>query len=207
MTGNEKLRKENQSLRNEIAELKEKLQKISEEFSSKKAELTKPDAEKKMSSECAHSLEFVSSKYDDLVAFKDEAVKQIKQLFTRVAEISILCDRIAKSIDTLEAYSYQFNVKIVGMPATTQNETSDQTVALCLRLFEALGVEDVSLNDIDIAHRIPSRSASNRPNAIVCKFTRRLAKGKVMAARKRLENLEASQLGFPDDFDISHINF
>lgn len=206
MTGNEKLRKENQSLRNEIAELKEKLQKISEEFSSKKAELTKPDAEKKMSSEGANSLEFVSSKYDDLVAFKDEAVKQIKQLFTRVAEISILCDRIAKSIDTLEAYSYQFNVKIVGMPATTQNETSDQTVALCLRLFEALGVEDVSLNDIDIAHRIPSRSASNRPNAIVCKFTRRLAKGKVMAARRRLENLEASQLGFPDDFDISHIN-
>ena len=51
-----------------------------------------------MSSEGAHSLEFVSSKYDDLVAFKDEAVKQIKQLFTRVAEISILCDRIAKSI-------------------------------------------------------------------------------------------------------------
>ena len=95
------------------------------------------------------------------------------------------------------------------MPATTQNETSDQTVALCLRLFEALGVEDVSLNDIDIAHRIPSRSASNRPNAIVYKFTRRLAKGlkgKVMAARRRLENLEASQLGFPDDFDISHIN-
>ena len=203
MTGNEKLRKENQSLRNEIAELKEKLQKISEEFSSKKAELTKPDAEKKMSSERAHSLEFVSSKYDDLVAFKDEAVKQIKQLFTRVAEISILCDRIAKSIDTLEAYSYQFNVKIVGMPATTQNETSDQTVALCLRLFEALGVEDVLLNDIDIAHRVPSRSASNRPNAIVCKFTQRLAKGKVMAAQRRLENLEASQLGFPDDFDIS----
>ena len=93
------------------------------------------------------------------------------------------------------------------MPPTTQNETSDQTVALCLRLFEVLGVEDVSLNDIDIAHRIPSGSASNRPNVIVCKFTRRLAKGKVMAARRRLENLEASQLGFPDDFDISHINF
>ena len=92
------------------------------------------------------------------------------------------------------------------MPATTQNETSDQTVALCLRLFEALGVEDVSLNNIDIAHRIPSRSASSRPNAIFCKFTRRLAKGKVMAVRRKLENLEASQLGFPDDFDISHIN-
>ena len=208
MTGSEKLRKENQSLRNEIAELKEKLQKISEDFSSKEALLTKPRTERKMSPEQAHSVEFVSSQYDDLVSFKVEATKQIKQLFTRVAEISILCDRIAKSIDALEAYSYQFNVKIVGMPTATEHhsETSDQTVALCLKLFEALGVDDVSINDIDIAHRIPSRSPSNRPNAIVCKFTRRLAKGKVMAARRRLENLEASQLGFPDDFDISHIN-
>ena len=62
--------------------------------------------------------------------------------------LMFFCDRIAKSIDTLKAYSYQFNVKIVDMLATTQNKTSDQTVALCLRLFEALGVEDVSLNDI-----------------------------------------------------------
>ena len=106
--------------------MKEKLQKISEDFLSKKAELTKPQAEKKMSPERAHSVGFVSSKYDDLVAFKDEA-KQIKQLFTRGDEISVLCDRIAKSIDALEAYSYQFNVKIEGMPAAKENETSDQT--------------------------------------------------------------------------------
>ena len=119
MTGSEKLRKKNQSLRNEIAELKEKLQKISEDFSSKKVELTKPQAEQKMSPERAHSVEFVSRKYDDLVAFKNETAKQIKQLFTRVAEISILCDQIAKSIDALEAHSYQFNVKIVGMPAAS----------------------------------------------------------------------------------------
>ena len=62
--------------------------------------------------------------------------------------LMFFCDRIAKSIDTLKAYSYQCNVKIGDMLATTQNKPSDQTVALCLRLFEALGVEDVSLNDI-----------------------------------------------------------
>ena len=101
---------------------------MSEDFSSKKAELTKPQAEKKMSPERAQSVEFVSAKYDDLLAFKDEAAKQIKQLFTRDAEISIPCDRIAKSIDALEAYSYQFNVKIVGISAATENENSDQTV-------------------------------------------------------------------------------
>ena len=67
-----------------------------------------------MSPERAHSVGFVSSKYDDPVAFKDEAAKEIKQLFTTVDEISVLCDRIAKFIDPLEAYSYQFNVKIEG---------------------------------------------------------------------------------------------
>ena len=103
MTGSEKLRKENQSLRNEVAELKEKLQKISEDISSKEAVLTKPRTERKMSPEQAHSVEFISGQYDDLVSFKVEATKQIKQLFTRVAEISILCDRIAKSIDALES--------------------------------------------------------------------------------------------------------
>ena len=51
------------------------MRKSSEDFSSKKAELTKPQAGKKMSPERAHSVEFVSSKYDDLVAFKDEAAK------------------------------------------------------------------------------------------------------------------------------------
>ena len=80
-----------------------------------------------MSPERAHSVGFVSSKYDDPLAFKDEAAKEIKQPFTTVDEISVLCDRIAKSIDALEAYSYQFNVKIEGMPAATENETSDQT--------------------------------------------------------------------------------
>ena len=58
-----------------------------------------------MSPERAHSVGFVSSKYDDPVAFKDEAAKEIKQLFTTVDEISVLCDRIAKSIDALEAYT------------------------------------------------------------------------------------------------------
>ena len=48
-----------------------------------------------------------------------------------------------------------------------EHETSQQTADLCVKLFVALGVEDVSLNDIDIAHRMPSRVASNIPNVIV----------------------------------------
>ena len=75
-----------------------------------------------------------------------------------------------------------------------------------MKLFAALRVEGVSLNDIDTAHRVPSRVASNRPNAIICKFVRRLAREKVMAARRRVSDLNADDLGFSGAVDVSHIS-
>ena len=39
-----------------------------------------------------------------------------------------------------------------------ERETSQQTADLCMTLFTALGVEEVSLKDIDTAHRVPSRA-------------------------------------------------
>ena len=84
-----------------------------------------------------------------------------------------------KSLDAFEEYSYNYKVKIVGLPTVAKNETSSQTTHLCLKLISALRVEDVTV--IDIAHRVPSRTAFNRPNAVICKFFRRIAKEKVMA--------------------------
>ena len=117
-----------------------------------------------------------------------------------------MCDRIAKSIDAFETYSYQFNVKTVAVSMAAEQETSQQTAGLCVKLFAAVGVEDISLSDIDIAHRVPSRVASNRPNAIVCKFVRRLAKEKVMAARRQVDGLDAVQLGLDARAYVSHIS-
>ena len=57
-----------------------------------------------------------------------------------------------------------------------------------------MGVKDVSLQDIDIAHRVPQR-VSHYPDAIICKFVERLAKRKVMAARKESSSVTSKQLG------------
>ena len=203
MTGAEKLRKENQALRNEIEELKTKLQKVSDDLSKNQHGR---HGKRELSPDEAHLIEFISGQYDDFIRFKEEADKQIRELISRVTEISTLCDYIRKSIEASEAYSYQFNIKIVGVPTVAERETNQQTADLCMKLFAALRVEGVSLNDIDTAHRVPSRVASNRPNAIICKFVRRLTREKVMAARRRVSNLNADDLGFNDAVDISHIN-
>ena len=190
-------------MRNEIEELKSKLQKVSDDLSKNQHG---GHAERELSPGKAHSVEFMSSQYDSFIRFKVEAERQIQKLISRVDEISVLCDNIRKSLEASETYSYQFNIKIVGVPTVAERETSQQTADLCLKLFAALGVDQVSLNDIDTAHRVPSRVAPNRPNAIICKFVRRLAREKVVAARREVSNLNAEDLGFSGGVDVSHIN-
>ena len=144
-------------------------------------------------------------KLDDLLTFKKEATKRINDVTTRLDEISKSCDRIEKAINEMENYSYQFNVNIVGMPMTTEKESAEETTDLCLRLFKSLGVDDITAQDIDIAHRVPARFPSNRPNAIICKFVRRLARNKVMSVRRSVGTLSNEQLGLHPDLDIKRV--
>ena len=120
--------------------------------------------------------------------------------------ISKKCDEITEAINAAEVYSYKYNIKILGVPQIEEKESAESTVDLCMELFSAMGVNDVSLQDIDIAHRVSSRRPSSHPNAIVCKFVRRLAKEKIMAARKQLSNVKPDQLGiemaFPSSFRV-----
>ena len=65
---------------------------------------------------------------------------------------------------------------------------------------------NVSLSDVDIVHQVSSGVASDRLNAIICKFVRRLAKENVMASRRNVKGFSAVNLGFNSDADVSHIN-
>ena len=67
-------------------------------------------------------------------------------------------------------YQYQYKVKIVDVPQVSYQETSVQTAYLCIELFSALGVAGIDVKDLDTAHRVPVREASNRPNTIICKI-------------------------------------
>ena len=78
------------------------------------------------------SVEFVSDQYDDLIAFKVSANEELEEIRARLDKISETCDHIHKSLDAFELYSYQFNIKIVGMPMVAEREHPEQTASLCL---------------------------------------------------------------------------
>ena len=76
------------------------------------------------------------------------------------------------------------------------------------RLFLALGIKDISMTAIDIAHRVLASQASNKPSAIISKFTRRLTKDKVMSKRRRVSTcirLVIPYLGFEDSVQINDL--
>lgn len=110
------------------------------------------------------------------------------------------------TIETFEDYSYKNNLKIVGVLVPAERETAEQTALLCLHLiYSALRVKDISILDIDTAHHVPARRASNKLNAIVCQFTWCLEKDKVMDARHRVSSLQAKDLGFEQDVLVEDI--
>ena len=56
--------------------------------------------------------------------------------------------------------------------------------------------------DINTEHSFPARKASNKPNGIVCKLTRRLERDKVVAARKQVAMVQLGHLGFLEDISL-----
>jgi hypothetical protein len=79
-------------------------------------------------------------------------------------------------------------------------ETAQETSNLCVKLFQKMGV-DITSQDIDIAHRVPSRNpVYHKP--IICKFTRRCMKEQVMIHRQDANKIEPTVLGLPSDASI-----
>ena len=131
--------------------------------------------------------------------------KELKRLSTWLAEISTRADEIGKAIDGMHECSYQYNVKIVGMPELSEQESYSQTSSLCVKLFSDMG-DDVALHDKDIAHRVPQRNATaGTPKPIICKFVRRLSKVTVMAQRNHACKADPSSLGFGGGFSLSSV--
>ena len=93
---------------------------------------------------------------------------QLKALSRRLNKLSAEVTRVGNAIDEVEEYSYQFNVKIIGLPEKS-SETTAETSELCVKLFQEMGTE-VFLSDIDIAHRVPLRQQNGAPKPVICKF-------------------------------------
>ena len=151
------------ALKKENDQLKSKLKGIESELESLKDSMKSTIQN---NGEQEHGVQFLSDEYDDLAAGRKKIWDQIKPLSCKLDTVSSQVDRIAQAIDSLEMYSYQYNIKIVGIPQVSDTESPEDTASICLKLFSCIGA-DIAMQDIDIAQRIPAKSAqASRPNPI-----------------------------------------
>ena len=69
------------------------------------------------------SLEFLSAEYDDLHRFRVTARQELSKLSTQLSELADRVDTIGATVEELQRHSFQFNVKILGVPETSPRET------------------------------------------------------------------------------------
>ena len=95
------------------------------------------------------TLHFLSDEYDDLTA----SIYVLVQLTQITHCLNVLSGQVEPDA---EEYSYQFRVKIIGLPEINSNETAPGTSSFCVKLFQEMGAE-VSIFDTDIVHRVSTR--------------------------------------------------
>ena len=88
--------------------------------------------------ETVRSLQFLSDD-EDLPACIFDVLVQLKQI---THCLNVLCahqvEPVGNATDEAEKYSYQFNVKITGLPEKSSNETAPETRSLCVKLFQEI---------------------------------------------------------------------
>ena len=209
------LKKENDSLKDEIAALKRNLEELQQSTKRPDSQASNTGGEQASNNggkqqqltrlisdaETLSTLEFYGKSYDDLRA---ESADSLKQLWSHLNLLSSRVEQIGDSIEQLQRYSFQYNIKIIGLPESELQESASKTVSLCINLFKAAGIE-ISNQDIDIAHRIPTRTATSGPRPIVCKFTRRIVKEQVMHSRKEVCKVPATSIGLPSSHSLENV--
>ena len=198
------------ALRRENQELKQQIQTLSAELESLKSLITHQRATEShetqgtsLDAETKSHLEFYSKEYDDLSKFRRQAQSEIQRLSSRLTELSSKVDAVGKAVDELQDYSYQFNVKIINVPEIKHQETARETSDLCIALFNGMGAV-VSLQDLDVAHRVPRRGQDGGPKPIICKFIGRLAKSEqVLFEAKKFKDRNNYQYCWAKDSVVS----
>ena len=72
-------------------------------------------------------------------------MEQLQSIKAKLNGLDHRCNELRLAIDEMQAYSYQYNIKIFGLPTFAERENSESTAKLCIQLFHSMGVKDVSM--------------------------------------------------------------
>ena len=64
----------------------------------------------------------------------------LNELWSWLSALTTLVEEMSNALKQFLRYSYQYNIKIIGLPETNVQESASETSVMCLNLFKAVGV-------------------------------------------------------------------
>ena len=130
------LKKENDSLKDEITTLKRNLEELQQSIKRQEPQVTSNGGEEPTrlitDAESLSTLKFHGKSYDNLRA---ESVNSLKQLWSRLNLLSSRVGKIGDSIEQLQRYSFQYNIKIIGFPESARRKNRPPKLPPCVSTF------------------------------------------------------------------------
>ena len=136
-----KLRQENLRLKDQIQALSKEVEQMKlllQQSSIQLAGEPPTNANATPSREGEKSLSFLSDKHDELILFKTNAMAELERLGKKIEAVNEKVKNISEAIESMENYSYQYNIKLVGFPELHEHESANDTAKLCLAIFKAI---------------------------------------------------------------------
>ena len=133
--------------------------------------------------------------------------RELHSIRKRLDDIEESLGNLEIAVNEMQDYSYAFNIIILGVPELKVTKSPPKPVIFALICrFNRMGA-NITINDIDIAHRVSFRDSSrSEPKpSIICKFVRRLARNNVMAVRREASSVAARDVGLEDSQDMSKV--
>lgn len=117
-------------------------------------------------------------------------------------QVIIENESLKEALNDAQQYSRANNVRVNGIINDRENQSADEATNAVIKIFNKHMNMDLSVDDIDIAHRIgPYKDGKNRP--IIVKFLQRRTKFEVI---KRIPSLIKAKTGIYINEDLTPLN-
>ena len=124
------------------------------------------------------SVDFLSEKFEEIKVGQRQNEREIEELKTRLKEKEDVIDNLHNKLVETELYVRNRNIEIHGV-AEHKEENVEEIIC---KVAKAVGVE-LSGNDIEAAHRVPTRKPGV-PKPIVAQLSSRKKRNEIVAKRR-----------------------
>lgn len=136
------------------------------------------------------------------IDFVFEELKDVKEkmcnLEVKVTKDEARIDACQQRITDLERYSRRWNLRLFGVKETEKEDARKKVIELCQKLLPEY--KDRILHTVDTVHRIgPKRLNSDRPRALIIRFSSRICRDDIWRAAKISSFLKDNNLKFAED--------